>query len=69
MGYLSDQITNYFGNGKQFELNINYIYEDRPLGTAGALKNLNNENITSHMFVTNADIITELSYGEMLDQQ
>ena len=68
VGYLSDQIINYFENGKKFGLNIEYIYEDKPLGTAGALKNLKSKHISNHLFITNADIITDLSYGEMLDQ-
>ena len=68
VGYLSEQIIDYFGNGKKFGLNIEYIYEDRPLGTAGALKNLSSNKVSSFIFITNADIITDLSYGEMLDQ-
>ncbi len=37
--YLADKITNYFGNGSNFGVKINYIYEKQPLGTAGAVKN------------------------------
>ena len=40
VGYLSEQIENYFGNGKKFGVNIKYSYDkDKPLGPIGALKN------------------------------
>ena len=40
VGHLSEQIDNYFGNGKEFDVNIKYSYDrDRPLGPIGAVKN------------------------------
>jgi NDP-sugar pyrophosphorylase family protein len=40
VGHLSEQIENYFGNGKKFGVNIKYSYDkDKPLGPIGALKN------------------------------
>lgn len=40
VGYLSEQIENYFGTGKKFGLNIKYSFDkDKPLGPIGALKN------------------------------
>ena len=36
--YLSKKIIKYFQNGKKFEINIKYIVEDKPHGTAGSLK-------------------------------
>jgi len=40
VGHLSEQIENYFGNGKEFGVNIRYSYDkDKPLGPIGALKN------------------------------
>lgn len=38
IGYKGDQIKKYYGNGEKFGLNIRYIEEDEPLGTAGPLK-------------------------------
>ncbi len=37
-GHLGEQIESYFGNGSNYGVNIKYSVEDRPLGTAGALK-------------------------------
>lgn len=38
LGYAAEQIESHFKNGKKYGLNIKYSFEDRPLGTAGALK-------------------------------
>jgi MurNAc alpha-1-phosphate uridylyltransferase len=51
-GHLGEQIERYLGNGTRYGLNIRYSHEDRPLGTAGALKKavnvLDNEFITMY---------------------
>ena len=39
IGYLGEQIEGYFGDGGGFGVDIRYSREDKPLGTAGALKN------------------------------
>jgi NDP-sugar pyrophosphorylase family protein len=39
LGHLGEQIESYFGDGSKFGIDIKYSYEDKPLGTAGALKN------------------------------
>ena len=38
IGYMGEQIESYFGDVKRFGVNIDYSYEEKPLGTAGALK-------------------------------
>lgn len=38
IGHMGEQIESYFGNGKRYRVNIRYSFEDKPLGTAGALK-------------------------------
>lgn len=38
IGYKGKQIKDYFGNGEKFGINIKYIEEKEPLGTAGPLK-------------------------------
>lgn len=37
VNYLADQIIKYFGDGKQFGINVTYTRETEPLGTAGSL--------------------------------
>jgi NDP-sugar pyrophosphorylase family protein len=50
IGYLGGQIESYFGNGSKFGMNIEYSYEDKLLGTAGALKKA--ENLLEEPFFT-----------------
>ena len=59
-------IEEYFGNGETFGVKIEYLREESPLGTAGALALLNPlPNIP--FVVTNGDVLTDIHYGELLD--
>jgi NDP-sugar pyrophosphorylase family protein len=59
-------IEDYFGNGKKFGVNIEYLREDAPLGTAGAISLL--ENRPKECFVViNGDVITEIKYDQLID--
>jgi dTDP-glucose pyrophosphorylase/predicted transcriptional regulator len=64
--YLGDVIEDYFGSGTEFGVNIKYIRETNPLGTAGALRLLN-LNSKLPILVTNGDLLTDISYDEMLN--
>ncbi len=66
VNYLSHMIENYFGNGEKWGVKINYIYEDKPLGTAGALTFLK-QHIKVPFLVTNGDVLTHMRYSEFLD--
>ena len=64
--YLGNMIEEYFGNGEQLGVRIDYLREDSPLGTSGALGLL--KPIPDAPFVvTNGDVITDIRYGELLD--
>jgi dTDP-glucose pyrophosphorylase len=64
--YLGHVIRNHFGDGSRFGVEVSYISEDVPLGTAGALSLL--DPLPDLPFiVTNGDVITDIQYGEMLD--
>ena len=61
VNYLGEQIEEYIKNGKEKNINIDYVWEDKPLGTIGSLsmiKNFKNDNI----LLTNSDILTNLNY-------
>jgi NDP-sugar pyrophosphorylase family protein len=64
--YLGHVIEAYFGNGERFGVQIDYLREDLPLGTAGAL-GLLNPLPNSAFVVTNSDVITDIRYGELLN--
>ena len=61
VNYLADKIKNYFGNGKNFGVKINYIKEKKYLGTAGSLYFLKHK-IKKNFLLINADVITNLNY-------
>lgn len=64
--YLGNQIEDYFGDGSRWGVKIDYIREEKALGTAGALGLL--EAIPENpIIVTNADLLTDIRYGELLD--
>jgi len=64
--YLSNTIMNYFGNGERWGVEIDYLYEDQPLGTAGGLEKLDPVPDTS-VVVTNGDVLTTIDYPSLLD--
>jgi dTDP-glucose pyrophosphorylase len=64
--YLGHMIEEYFGNGEQLGVRIDYLREESPLGTAGALGLLNPLPEVPFV-VTNGDVITDIRYGELLD--
>jgi len=64
--YLGHKIREYFGDGSQFGLRIEYINEDSPLGTAGSLSLLD-VIPTEPFIVTNGDIIADVGYLNLLD--
>lgn len=66
INYLGNIIEEYFGNGEKFGISINYLRETSPLGTAGSLSLL---EVSSNLpiVVTNGDVLTEVSYAQMID--
>lgn len=68
VNYLADMIVDYFGSGSKFGVDITYLREDKPLGTAGALSELPALAKEKPIVVTNADLVTEVSFGELLHQ-
>lgn len=64
-GYLPEAITKAFGDGSALGLRIRYVIEDTPLGTAGALKNVE-QYIDGPFFVLNGDVLTSLDLRAML---
>jgi dTDP-glucose pyrophosphorylase len=64
--YLGGMIKDYFGNGSRWEVQIDYLNEESPLGTVGAVSLLN-PRPESAILVTNGDILTDINYGKMLD--
>jgi dTDP-glucose pyrophosphorylase len=64
--YLGHMIEDYFGDGSKWGVRIDYVHEDSPLGTAGAL-GLIAPTPDQPFVVTNGDVLTDIRYGELLD--
>ncbi|HVA36905.1 MAG TPA: NDP-sugar synthase [Candidatus Dormibacteraeota bacterium] len=63
--YLPEAIERHFGSGEKLGMRLHYVIEDEPLGTAGALKNVE-RFITGPFFVFNGDILTSLDLEAMM---
>jgi len=66
IGYKSHVIQDYFGDGSSFGVNIEYILEDKRMGTAGALSLLK-EKLTDPFFVMNGDLLTNVNFDHLCD--
>lgn len=62
--YMPEKISDYFGDGRGFGIELHYVTEDRPLGTAGALGLL--EAPDEPLLVVNGDILTRVDFRAML---
>jgi dTDP-glucose pyrophosphorylase len=66
VNHLGHIIEAHFCNGEQLGVRIDYLREQSPLGTAGALSLLN-PRPDAPFVVTNGDVITDIRYGALLD--
>jgi dTDP-glucose pyrophosphorylase/CBS domain-containing protein len=66
LGYKSNIIKDYFQDGSAFGANIDYILEEKRMGTAGALTLLK-KKLNKPFFVMNGDLLTNVNYEKMLD--
>ena len=66
VNYHADQIEKHFGDGSKYKAEINYLREQKRLGTAGALSLI--ENLPDNpILVTNADLLSKVDYNQMLE--
>ncbi len=66
VNYLKEKIINYFGDGSSWNININYLIENNPLGTAGSLYLLD-KNFKDPIIVINGDVLTKLNLRKFLE--
>jgi dTDP-glucose pyrophosphorylase/CBS domain-containing protein len=62
--YKPEKISEHFGDGSAFGVELNYVNEDKPLGTGGALGLI--DAPTEPMLVINGDILTQVDFRAML---
>lgn len=61
VNYLGEQIEKYFGNGNDRNVIIQYVHEDKPLGTIGAVSKIDNFE-HDYILVVNSDLLTNIDY-------
>ncbi len=66
VNYLAEQIERHFGDGSRWGVEIEYVREPRPLGTAGALR-LIKRRLEEPLLVLNGDILTKVDFAALLD--
>ena len=64
--YKAEMFREYFGDGSQWGINIEYVYESEPLGTAGALGLLPDSLPDLPMMMMNGDLLTKLNFDSLL---
>jgi dTDP-glucose pyrophosphorylase len=69
LGYKSNVIKDYFQDGSDFGVSIDYIVEEKRMGTAGALTLLKNKlnKLNKPFFIMNGDLLTNVNFEKMLE--
>ena len=66
LNYLGGIVRDHFGDGSAYDVRVDYVDEDEPLGTAGALSLL--KPLPEKPFVvTNGDVLTDINYRDLID--
>lgn len=65
--YKAEDIIATLGDGKQFDVEIEYLREETPLGTAGALKLLPAFETKDPILVCNSDLLNGANFGAIVD--
>ena len=66
VNYLKEQIMNHFEDGSKWNVKINYLIEEKPLGTAGSLALLP-RSINKPFIVINGDILTKFNINQLIE--
>ena len=67
MNYKKEVIESYFGDGSRFNVQVEYVVEEKRLGTAGALSLIEEGCFEDPFFVVNGDVISNIEYQHVLD--
>ena len=65
VGHLGNLIQAFFGDGSKWGVNIEYRFEEEPLGTVGPLTRL--KDLKKTFLVMNGDLLTTLDYLRLID--
>ncbi len=66
LGHMNEKVQGYFGDGNKFSVRLNYLTEDKPLGTAGALYAAK-DYIKDTFVVINVDTLLSPNIAEIIE--
>lgn len=66
ISHLGEKIRNHFGSGKKFGVRIEYVVEEKPLGTGGALKKAESLINEDTFLVFHGDILVDLNLTDLI---
>ncbi|MFC3996414.1 sugar phosphate nucleotidyltransferase [Nocardiopsis sediminis] len=64
--FLATLIRNYFGDGEELGMNLHYVAEEVPLGTAGSVKNAEEHLRGEPFIVISGDALTDIDLSDMV---
>jgi len=67
VSYKAEIIEEYFKDGREFGVNIEYIHENKRMGTAGALSLIEQDKLKVPFFVMNGDLLTNINFENMMN--
>lgn len=66
VGYMAEKIIEHFGDGSKFGIKIEWIVEDKPLGTAGPLRLLRNKAKDTFLLIW-TDVLAEVDLFDFMN--
>src|SRR5215510_2030872 len=64
--FLASMVRNYFGDGEEFGMSLQYATEDIPLGTAGSVKNAESALRDGPFLVISGDALTDIDLSDLV---
>lgn len=68
VGYLAELMQAFFGDGKRLGLQIDYSFEDKPLGTVGPLTLIPSLAEEADFLMMNGDVLTTINYSKLIER-
>ena len=65
--FKKNTLKKYFGNGNKFNVNITYLKEKKPLGTAGSLSLLPIKKISKELIIINGDVLSDINFLNLIE--
>ncbi len=66
VAFMPNAIRSYFGDGSEFGVRMVYATEEKPLGTAGSVRNAR-EQLDERFVVISGDVLTDIDLGAVVD--